>query len=374
MCISHQIRRERRRDDSSEAAQPLSEPLAEQLARGALSTLELFGVFLGRRLAIYDALRDGRARTVGEVATCCGIDPRYAREWLEQQAVAGVLVVRELADAPERRRYSLPARNAAALCDEEAPDFVAALADILVGIASALPEVVEAFRTGGGVPYERYGVYFREGQGAINRPACAHDLCSRWLGAIPGLDETLRTRRDARILDVGCGSGFATIALADAYPGAHVIGCDLDVASIEDARRNAEQVGSQARFVAGGIESAVGAGHVDLVLLLEVLHDLADPVAVLSAARAALAPGASVLVVDERVAERFVAPGDDLERLMYGYSISHCLPASMATPNSAALGTVMRPAQVRALAREAGFAACDVLPIEHPMFRLYRLH
>src|SRR3712207_7186902 len=46
---------------------------------------------------------------------------------------------------------------------------------------------------------------------------------------------------------------------------------------------------------------------------------------VLSAARRLAAPGGTVLVADEKVAETFTAPGGDVDRLMYGYSLTCCL-------------------------------------------------
>jgi hypothetical protein len=84
-----------------------------------------------------------------------------------------------------------------------------------------------------------------------------------------------------------------------------------------------------------------------------------------------LVPGGSVFIADENVAERFEAPGGDIERLMYGWSIAHCLPAGMADQPSAATGTVIRPDTVRAYAKEAGFTSVEVLPIEHLFFRFY---
>jgi hypothetical protein len=80
-----------------------------------------------------------------------------------------------------------------------------------------------------------------------------------------------------------------------------------------------------------------------------------------------------VLVADERVAERFFAPGDAVERMMYGWSIVHCLPVAMAEQPSEAIGTAIRPATVRRCASEAGFARCEVLPIDNLLFRFYRL-
>ena len=100
---------------------------------------------------------------------------------------------------------------------------------------------------------------------------------------------------------------------------------------------------------------------------------MARPVETLVAAREALADGGSVLVVDERVAEAFTAPGDQVERIMYGWSVVHCLPVSRAEQPSAALGTVLRESTLRTLADEAGFASVEVLPVENDFFRFYRL-
>jgi len=109
------------------------------------------------------------------------------------------------------------------------------------------------------------------------------------------------------------------------------------------------------------------------VLVLETLHDLPHPVQTLAAVRAALAPGGAALIVDERVADRFGAPGDEVERMMYGWSVTHCLPTQMVEQPSAALGTVLRADTVRELAATAGFTSVDVLPVENDFFRLYRL-
>jgi hypothetical protein len=103
------------------------------------------------------------------------------------------------------------------------------------------------------------------------------------------------------------------------------------------------------------------------------VHDLPDPVAVLTSMRAMVRPDGTVLVVDERVAETFTAPGDDVERLMYGYSVTCCLPDSLSAPGSVGTGTVMRPATLAGYADDAGFAGVEVLPVEHDFFRFYRL-
>jgi ubiquinone/menaquinone biosynthesis C-methylase UbiE len=178
------------------------------------------------------------------------------------------------------------------------------------------------------------------------------------------------------VADVGCGQGFASVAVARAFLGAHVDGLDADPASIADARAHAREAGvdGRVRFIEADAADLAAHGPYDLVLILESLHDMADPAAALAAARAALAPGGTVLVVDERVAEEFHAPGDEVERTMYGWSVTHCLPSSLAEQPSAAIGTVMRPHTVRDLAGRAGYGGVEVLPVENDFFRLYRLH
>ena len=77
--------------------------------------------------------------------------------------------------------------------------------------------------------------------------------------------------------------------------------------------------------------------------------------------------------MDERTPRSFTAPAGDMERMMYGFSITTCLPDGMSNPDSVGTGTVMRPATMRAYAQEAGFTDVEVLPIEHEQFRVYLL-
>ncbi len=338
--------------------------LVERLFEATVGCLELFSVHLGWRLGLYRALQEGGPLTAAGLAEAAGIDGRYAQEWLEQQAVAGFLAVVD-GDAP---RFGLPPGHADVLVDPESAFHVVPFAPMLVGIAGALPGVVEAYRTGAGVAYADYGPDMREGQGGINRPGFVHDLAG-WLAAVPSVHERLTDGRPARIADLGCGQGWSTRALALAYPQADVVGIDLDVASIVDAQRGP----SAPRFVAGGAEALAAEGPFDLVCVFEALHDMSDPVGVLRAVREALAPGGAVLVADERVADAFTAPGDVVERMMYGWSVTHCLPAARAEQPSAALGTVLRAPTVRRLGAEAGFAQVEVLDIEHDFFRFYLL-
>ena len=345
--------------------------LDQRILQSAIGALELYGVYLGDRLGLYAALRDGRAQTPGELAERCAIHPRYAREWLEQQAVAGVLEVADKSEDAAARSYRLPEAHAAIVADAEHPAHLAPLGRMVAGVGRVLEEVAAAYRSGGGVPYARYGADFRHGQGGINRPAFTTSLVDAWIPAVPELAGRLAA--GGRLADLGCGQGWSALAVARRYPAADVWGLDSDSASIEDARREAAAASLRVRFECADAAALAGHGPFDAVLLLEVLHDLARPVEVLAAARAALAEDGVLLVADELVAPAFAAPGDELERFMYGWSIVHCLPTQMAEPGSAALGTVLREETVRELATRAGFGTTRVLDVAGGFFRLYEL-
>ena len=118
-----------------------------------MGALELLSVHLGSTLGLYDALLAGDGLTPPELADRAGIGARYAREWLEQQAVAGLVTVDDAAAAEDDRRYRLPAAHAAVLADPESLAYVAPFGALLAGVGEALPKLVDAYRTGGGVPY-----------------------------------------------------------------------------------------------------------------------------------------------------------------------------------------------------------------------------
>lgn len=345
--------------------------LDTRVFQAAVGALELFGVYLGDRLGLYAALRDGEPVTEAELAARAGIHPRYAREWLEQQSVAGVLAVDDAAAPAETRRYRLPAEHVGVLVDPEDGAHLAPLARMVAGIGRVLEDVVGAYRSGGGVPYARYGADFRHGQGGINRPAFQTALVDAWLPAADGAAAKLAS--GGRIADLGCGQGWSALAVAKRFPAAEVWGVDTDPASIEDARAEAARTGAKVRFECADAAALAGHGPFDVVMLLEVLHDLARPVEVLASVRRALAEGGSLLIADEKVAPAFAAPGDELERMMYGWSIVHCLPSQMVEQPSAALGTVLREDTLRRLAVEAGFATVRALDVDGGFFRIYEL-
>ncbi len=359
----------------TEAEAGQRDALVGRLFQSALGMADILTVYLGDRLGLYRALADGGPATSRELAARTNTHERYVREWLEQQAVAGILEVDDVNGEAQARRYRLAKGHAEVLLDDNSLNFMTPLARALTSISRPLPAILEAFRSGGGVPWADYGDDAREGQAAMNRPHFINLLPQEWLPALPDVHARLQSGPPARVADIGCGAGWSSIAIAQAYPKARVDGYDLDEPSIALAQANAEQASVTDRVtfhVCDAADSGL-AGRFDLVTAFECIHDMSRPVEALRAMRSLAIEGGAVLVMDERVAETFTAPGDEIERFMYAASVFMCLPNGMADQPSAGTGTVMRPDTLRRYASEAGFRSVEILPIEHGFWRFYRL-
>jgi SAM-dependent methyltransferase len=344
---------------------------ADRVFASALGYFDIASMYLGLRLGLYRAMADGSSLSAGELARRAGIAERYAREWLEQQTTRGVLV----ADLDgDEARFSLPSGHAEALLDGDSLAYVGATVGQLMSVRNAIGALEEAFRSGGGVPSTAYGAESVEGQGGSNRPIFLTTLPNEWLPAIPEIHDRLRDA-PARVADVGCGTGWSSIAIALAYPDVTVDGSDPDELSVTLARENATAAGvdDRVRFHHEDAVRIAPHGPFDVAMAFECIHDMARPVDVLRAAHDALAAGGPMLVVDERTNETFTGGTDEREAYYYGWSLLDCLPTGMYEQPSAGTGTVMRPSTLRRYAEQAGFAGFDVLPIEHDFFRLYLL-
>lgn len=354
------------------------EALVGRLFEQTLGAFELFNVYIGERLGLYRALATDGSATSDELARRGGIASRYAREWLEQQTTAGILEVDDPTAETERRRYSLPPEHREPLLDGDSLSYGAFMPRYIVSVGSVMPALLDAYRTGDGVSWDRYGDDMRQAQAAANRPLFLSVVGQEWLASIPDVHQRLAARPAARVADLGCGEGWLSIGLATAYPGIQVVGVDADPASIEAAQRNARDANLDDRVTFEyGDAADLGAGEpFDLALIFEAVHDLSRPAEVLRAARELLSPAGAVIVVDERAADAFIgmALDDPIERFLYSVSTLICLPNSLAEQPSAAIGTVIRASTIERLAREAGFASTEILPIEHDIFRAYRLN
>jgi 2-polyprenyl-3-methyl-5-hydroxy-6-metoxy-1,4-benzoquinol methylase len=349
-----------------------TEELTSRLFRDMAGALELLTVYLGERLGLYQALHTGGPATSAELAARTDTSERHIREWLEHHAASGLLAVDDPAAGPQARRYSLPAAYVPVLADSGDVRYLGFNGIEIVRAARWMPEVAEAFRSGGAPPPLPWAP---EGRPEFNRALFLNLLGKQWLPAIPEVDQRLRAEPPARVADLACGTGWSSIAMAQAYPLISVDGFDLDVDAIQAARLNTEQAGLTDRvtFAAADASGPDVSGRYDLVTILEALHDIPRPVDALRVARGLLSETGCVIVADELVEDEFSAPASLEEQYHYGWSVVSCLPAVMGDPGTAATGAVMRPATLRRYAMEAGFGDMEVLPLKAEKLRFYRL-
>jgi SAM-dependent methyltransferase len=349
--------------------------LVEHLLASTRGAFDIFSIYIGDRLGCYRSLAEDGPATSSELAARTGTYERYVREWLEQQTVAGILrVENENADA-RSRRYRLPAGHREVLVDRDSLNYLAPLVQMVAGAVRPMHQVLKAYRNGKGVPYPYYGADFREGQAGMNRAMFLRQLGTEWLPSIPDVHNRLMADPPARVADIGCGGGWSSIGIAHSYPKVLVDGYDLDEPSVELAQANVAEAGLSERVSIHRRDAGDPSlrGRYDLVTAFECVHDMSDPVGALRTMLSLAGDGGSVIVMDERVGDRFTATGSEVEWMMYGWSVLHCLPVGKADVPSAETGTVMRADTLKQYAAKAGFCDLEVLPIDNFFFRFYRL-
>lgn len=355
------------------APQPAPRPqLADRLFGSVLGTFDVLSIYVGEKLGLYEGIRAGFG-TRDRLADHTGTHPRYTGEWLEQQTVSGILTVDDPTLPVDERKYQLPDSHVEVLLDDDSLAYMSGLIRIVAAAAVRVPDLIEAYRAGSGVSWEQFGSDMRSGQADMNRPFFLHSLGTDWFPAIPDLHAKMTA--GGRVADIACGEGWSSIAIALAYPDVRVDGFDIDLPSIKAARRNAQQQGvaNRVTFHHGDAADIVAPATYDAVVGFEFVHDLPAPADVLATMRSITKPDGIVVVMDEKVGERFTGEGDDVERAMYGFSLFVCLPDGMSHQPSVATGTVIRPDTMRRYAVEAGFSGVEILDAEADLWRFYRL-
>jgi SAM-dependent methyltransferase len=348
------------------------EAFADKVFGDLLGALNAAASTIGVRLGWYQALADNGSLDSGELAAATNTDERYAREWLEHQTVAGYLEVIDATATALERRFVLSPAGAMVLTNRESLAYMAPFVSFLSTLGGNLDHLIEVYRTGEGFGWHEHGDGARCGQAEANRPLFLQLLATEYLPSVADVHAKLSA--GARVADVGCGMGWSAIGMAKAYPNVTVDGYDIDGPSIERAVDNAADAGlsERVRFHTADVGTLTGERY-DLAMAFECIHDLPDPVAVLSAMRDMVEPGGDVIVMDERVGDVFTGESDPVEQMFYGFSLLCCLPDGRNASTSVATGTVMRRPTFETYANEAGYSTVEVLPIENDFFRFYRL-
>src|SRR5215472_5013745 len=319
-------------------------------------------VGLGDRLGLWKALAHGRPTTAAELAASTGLAQRYLEEWLAAQAANGYLSF----DA-DNTTFRLAPEAAMVLADEDSPALMIAAFQGMAVVARLLPTLEQAFRTGDGIAWGDHDPDFFEVQERFSRPVQRQFLVDAWLGSVPGLIETLT--EGASVADVGCGYGTSTLLLARAFPRSRFKGFDFHDVSIAHARRAARDAGltDNVEFEIADARSFPGAGY-NVVLFIDCLHDMGDPVAAARHARSALKPGGVLVALDpvaaDALAENLQSP---MAGLQYAISTFLCTPTALAQHGPHAFGAMAGEAALRGVLRDAGFSQVERVAPDAPM-------
>lgn len=304
--------------------------------------------YIGQKLGLYKALAADGPLTSAELAQKTNTNERYVREWLVNQASGGYVEY----DA-ESGRYSLTPEQAVALTDEQSPFFVGGGFFVIKAMTQATERIEDHFRNGGGMLWGEHDPDLFIGVERFFRPGYTAHLVSTWIPSLDGVEEKLKA--GAKVADVGCGHGASTIIMAKAYPNSEFWGFDNHEASIEYARRAAEDAGVSDR-VHFEVTTAqkIPDEQFALVTFFDCLHDMGDPVGACRRAAEVLGPDGVAMIVEPMAGNAVEENFNPIGRTFAGASTLCCTSNSLAQ-NGPALGAVATEAQLREVALAGGF-------------------
>lgn len=316
---------------------------------------------IGHRTGIFDAMRDFPALTSAEIAAKTGLNERYVREWLGAMVTSGVVEIEA-----DHNRFSLPGEHAAFLTRAAAADNMAVFAQYIAVLGSVEDEIVECFRKGGGVPYEKF-TRFHEVMAEDSGQSVLSSLESHILPLVPALTD--RLTQGIRVLDMGCGRGHIMIKLAELFPNSRFTGMDLSPEAIDYARNEASARGLkniEFRVTdASDFDQAAKPETYDMITTFDAIHDQAKPLNVLTGIHRALKPDGVYLMQDisgtSHVHKDIEHP---IGTLLYTVSCMHCMTVSLAQGGEG-LGAMWGEEKTREYLQRAGFRSIETHRLAH---------
>jgi SAM-dependent methyltransferase len=318
---------------------------------GAVTAAPL--VVIGDELGLYRAMADGRPISAAGLAERTGTAERYVREWVAAQAASGYVTFDGMRDGTAW--YRLEPEQVEAFVNEASPAFVVGGFQAFGAAVKVLPRLIEAFRTGRGIGWDEHDPALFQGTARFFHPGYAAYLVGEWLPALDGVVGKLTA--GGRVADVGCGYGYSTLLMAEAFPASTFAGFDYHQPSIDTASKLAAdaRVAGRVSFQVGRAAEFPGTGY-DLITYFDCLHDMGDPVGALAHARETLAADGSVMLVEPFAGNTVGDNLNPLGRAFYGASTLICTPASLAQEVGRGLGAQAGEDALRQVAAEAGFS------------------
>ena len=329
----------------------------ETLTQGLNCALSL----LGSELGLYSALAELGPANSSALAQRLGLHERWVREWLRQQACMGQIDYDEAQD-----NFSLSPEARLLFADPHSPFGAHGGLEVVVAMIGRATQLKESFRTGVGHPYDDLGHVCACGLERMRTYQKKHQLVP---DVLPLLTDVLpRLQQVARIADVGCGAGQATLAMARAFPNSHVYGYDTSQHALERALANlADEPLPNVSFHNPLHTPMAQHGPFELITTFDVVHDVAHPDRLIATIHEALHDDGAWLCEDIRSFETFAENMKQLPGvgLLYGLSINICMASGLSEPDGAGLGTLgFNETVARAMTSAAGFTQFRKLPYD----------
>ena len=344
-------------DVDATKAQAFAARLLTALNDGALCLM----VSVGHRTGLFDVLSQFSPATSQELASRAGLNERYVREWLGAMVTARVVTI-----DPATSRFSLPAEHAAFLTRAAVADNMAVFTQYVAVMGGVEDDIVECFRQGGGVPYERFR-RFHEVMAEDSGQSVLSSLESHILPLVPGLTD--RLAQGIRVLDVGCGRGRIMNRLAELYPHSRFMGMDLSTDAIGFARNEASKKSlDNSEFVARDLstfDESAEPESFDFITTFDAIHDQAKPLNVLNGIHRALKLEGVYLMQDISGTSHIHT---DIEHpigtFLYTISCMHCMTVSLAQGGEG-LGAMWGEEKTREYLQAAGFRSITTHRLAH---------
>lgn len=309
-------------------------------------------VRIGHRLGLFESLHQQGPATAAELAARKGLAERNVREWALAQAANGYVTYE-----PETERFSLSPEQAMVFAIPDSPVYLPGAFDLVASMIESEPLVEQGFRTGEGVAWgEGSGCLFCA-VGAFFRPGYVNNIVQNWLPSIEGA--VGRLEAGANVADVGCGVGFSTLLMAEAFPNSRFTGYDFHAPSIAEANAHAAAHGlsDRVRFVAAPAKD-IEESDFDLITMYDCLHDMGDPAGCAAHMREMLKSDGAWMIVEPIAADSPAENvGNPVSRLYYNASTMICVPTSLAQEVGAALGAQAGEQQISQVLKGAGFGS-----------------
>jgi len=301
-------------------------------------------------LGLFASLHADGPATSTELAARLGLAERYVREWGLAQATNGYILF-----DPTTAKFNLSPEQAMVFAIADSPLYMEGAFDLAAAMIEGEPKVEAGFRTGEGVAWgDSAGCLFCA-VGAFFRPGYVNGIVQAWLPALEGMIPRLEV--GAKVADVGCGVGFSTLLMAEAFPNSQFIGYDFHQPSIEQANAHAHSHGLSGRVRFETASAKEIAEHdFDLITMFDCLHDMGDPRGCAAHMKQALKADGTWMIV-EPIAGNSPQEniGNPVSRLYYNASTMVCVPTSLAQEVGEALGAQAGEAKLTEVLTGAGF-------------------